>query len=82
MIEHATERRDNKLIELLIKEVQDMRQELKDHQTREKLDLQELKDAFNTAKSVVWFVKWSAGIVGTLAVSWIFLKEHFIFGVK
>ncbi len=76
------DRKNDSLIEILIKEVQDMRQELKEHTAKESAEIQEIKEAFLTAKHVVWFVKWAAGIGAACFLAWAFLKEHFIIGIK
>lgn len=38
--------------------------------------MQSFIDAWNQAKSVITFVKWSASVVGSLAALFLFIKEH------
>ncbi len=76
------DRKNDALIEILIKEVQDMRQELKDHMIKEASEISDIKEAFATAKHVVWFIRWAAGIGAAVFLGWAFLKEHFTIGIK
>ena len=38
--------------------------------------MQSFIDAWNQAKGVITFVKWSASVVGSLAALFLFIKEH------
>lgn len=76
------DRKNDALIELLIKEVQDMRQDLKDHMVKESEEIAGIKEAFATAKHVVWFIKWASIIGSSIFVAWVSLKDHFWIGLK
>ncbi len=76
------DRKNDALIELLIKEVQDMRQDLRDHMVKESSEIGEIKEVFATAKHVVWFIKWAAGVGAACFLAWAFLKDHFTIGLK
>jgi len=75
-------REGDALIQLLIDEVKELRTELRSHMTQEASEIKELKEAFGTAKSVIWFIKVAAGIVAGLAVAWAFILNHFTIGIK
>jgi hypothetical protein len=76
------QRRDDTLIEILIAKVDALDTKLDRHMEEESKKIGELTEAFATAKHVVSFVKWSAAIIGALALSWVFIKEHFLIGLK
>lgn len=83
------DRKNDSLIELLITEIQNLRGEvtelrtdLKSHMMQEAVEIGEIKEAFSTAKHVVWFIKWASFIGSALFVAWVSLKEHFTIGIK
>lgn len=85
----SEERRDNTLIGLLIEKVDKLDSKLDTHMSNEEEEkkkqtaaIAELKNAFDTATTAVKVIKWIAGIVAALALTWAFIKEHLTIGVK
>lgn len=76
------DRKSDALIQLLVDKIEALDNKLEKHMANETNDIKELKEAFDTAKHVVSFVKWTSTIVASLAVAWVFFKEHFTFGIK
>lgn len=80
---------ENLLLQLLIDEVKGLKEVLFSHMKTEEeekkqqtADIKDIKATFATANAAVKLIKWGATIIGALAVSWAFFKDHFTIGVK
>ena len=76
------DRKSDALIQLLIDEVKGLKVSLEDHMVKEAAEIKDIKEAFDTAKHVVWFIKWASGLGAAVFLAWAFLKEHFFIGLK
>lgn len=68
------DRLDARLDSHMVKEEKDKEQQMK--------DIAELKETFNAAKVAITVVKWGAALIGAIALSWAFIKDHFTIGIK
>lgn len=55
-------------------------EEAKQKEQTEKIE--KLQEAFDTGKHVLSFIKWSAGVIATIAAIVVFFKEHITLGIK
>lgn len=76
------ERSSDILVKVLIDKVDKLHGKLDEHILEEEKKIQELLDAWKTGKSVVWFIKVAAAVVGSVAIAWAWVTDHLSIGVK
>jgi hypothetical protein len=81
-VSNEYDRKDDVLIQLLIDKVDNLSDKLDTHMVEEAKKMNEITEAFQTGKHVVWFIKVTAAVATSLALGWVFFKEHFTIGLK
>lgn len=82
MTEQYNKRDSDMLLKLLIEKVDKLDAKVELHMTNEAENIGLLMETFNTAKHVVWFIKWLSGIAVAIGLTWAWLHNHFTIGVK
>lgn len=70
------------LLTILIEKVDKLDAKLESHMSKEAENVEVLMETFNTAKHVVWFIKWLAVVASALGLTWAWIYNHFTIGVK
>lgn len=82
MTEQYNKRDSDMLLNLLIEKVDKLDAKVELHMANEKENIGLLMETFNTAKHVVWFIKWVAVIAAAIGATWAWIGDHFTIGVK
>lgn len=77
----TTEQQDM-LLNVLIEKIDKLDAKLESHMAAEADNVGILMETFNTAKHVIWFIKWLAVVASALGLTWAWLYNHFTIGVK
>lgn len=70
------------LLNVLIEKIDKLDYKLENHMQNEADNVSILMETFNTAKHVVWFIKWVAVIASAIGLTWAWVYNHFTIGVK
>lgn len=70
------------LLQVLIEKIDKLDTKLDTHMEVESKKINELVETFNTAKHVVWFIKWAAVVTASLATAIMWVVNTFSIGIK